>query len=79
MTTSSAPRVSVPRMHNDLRAIMDARHIDPATLSVRLRAAGCDVSFHTVVAWYYGYRTPGPDNAAAIALELGVSVDEVAA
>jgi hypothetical protein len=61
-------------MHNDLRALMDAQLIDPATLSVRLRAAGHDVSFHTVVAWYYGYRTPGPDNAAALADVLGCEV-----
>ena len=54
-------------MHNDLRALMDEQNLDPATLFVRLRAAGCDVSYHTVVAWYYGYRTPSTANAAALA------------
>lgn len=53
--------------------------MDPVSLAVRLRDEGHDVSYHTVVAWYYGYRTPGPDNAAALAATLGVDVTEVAA
>jgi len=76
-TTSTAPRVSVPPMPNALRTILDARQMDPVTLAQRLRDEGHDVSYHTVIAWYYGYRTPGEDNAAALAATLGVDVAEI--
>ena len=51
------------------------RKIDPVGLLIRLREAGHSTSYHTVVAWYYGYRGLKLEAAAAIAEVLGVTVN----
>lgn len=62
-------------MRTKLRDICDEKKLDPVGLLFRLREAGHTTSYHTVVAWYYGYRGLKLEAAAAIAEVLGVTVD----
>jgi hypothetical protein len=62
-------------MRTKLREICGEKNIDPVGLLFLLREAGHTTSYHTVVAWYYGYRGLRLDAAAQIAAVLGVPVD----